>query len=43
MTLKLVLVIAFVVCELLAAIGAAVPRVNLQALGLFFFGLSLLF
>lgn len=29
-------------CEGLAAIGAAVPRVNLIALGLFFFGLSLI-
>jgi hypothetical protein len=43
MTLHLILLIIFAVCELLAAIGAAVPRVNLTALGLFFFALSLLF
>lgn len=38
-----ILLVAFIVCEGLAAIGAAVPRVNLVALGLFFFGLSLIF
>lgn len=42
MSIHLLLIVAFIVCELLAAFGATVPRVNLEALGLMFFGISLL-
>lgn len=42
LTIHLLLVILFFVCELAAALGV-VTRINLQALGLAFFALSLLF
>ena len=45
-SINLVLIVCAVVCWLFAAMGAliglTVTRVNLTALGLFFFGLSLL-
>jgi hypothetical protein len=42
MSIHFILLVAFAVCELLAAFGATFPRVNLQALGLMCFGISLL-
>lgn len=41
--IHLLLVVAFIVCELLASFNLPVARPNLIALGLAFFGLSLLF
>lgn len=40
---KLVMLVLFIICEFLAAVGVQAPRVSLIALGLFFFGLSLVF
>jgi hypothetical protein len=39
---KVICAVLFVICEFLAAIGVPSSRVNLIALGLFFFGVSLL-
>jgi hypothetical protein len=41
MTIKLALLLLFVICEFLAAIGVPSYPVNLVALGLFFLGLSM--
>lgn len=41
--IHLILVVLFIVCEFLAAFNLPIGRPNLIALGLGFFGLSLLF
>jgi hypothetical protein len=37
-----ILVVIFMICEFLAAIGVTAPKVNLMALGFFVFAISLL-
>jgi hypothetical protein len=39
--IHLILIVAFILCEILAAIGVH-SKINLEALGLAFFGVSLL-
>lgn len=41
-TIHLILLVLAVVCWFLAALNVPVPRVNLTALGLFLFGLSMI-
>ena len=42
LTVRTVLILVAVVCFIIAAVGGAVPRVNLTALGLAFFAASFL-